>query len=150
MYLPRDLRAAGRQICERWQRLETGAFVDTSGPGLSLRQGEVRMHNNDQSAHVLLLGEGRTRLLVRQVRQGADGSVVESRSRYRKIFGAWVILESQLMRWEEGRTARILYEEHFFRDAAHFQGSAATFFPLLSQRPGQAVLPSRWEDDDDG
>lgn len=149
LYLPRNLRAAGRLICERWQRLDIGSFVDTSGPGLSIRQDEVRMHSNDQSAHVLLLKEGRSRLLVRQVRRGAGGAVVEARVRYRRSFGAWVILESQVMRWDEDRTARILYEEHFFRDARHFQGSAPTFFPLLSQRPGQAILPERWDDESD-
>lgn len=147
LYLPRDLRAAGRLICERWQRLDSGSFVDTSGPGLSIRRDEVRMHSNDQSAHVLLIREGRSRLLVRQVRRGADGGVVEARIRYRRSYGAWVILEGQVMRWDADRTARILYEEHYFRDARHFQGSAPTFFPLLSQRPGQPILPNRWDDE---
>lgn len=147
-HLPRNLRTAGRLICEQWQQLDTGSFVDTSGPGLSIRRDEVRMHSNDQSAHVLLLREGRSRLLVRQVRRAADGSVVEARIRYRRTFRSWVILGSQVMRWGEDRTAHILYEEHFFRDAHHFQGSAPTFFPLLEQRPGQRVLPDRWDDGD--
>ena len=146
MHLPRDLRRAGQLICGRWQ--DTGPFVDTSGPGLSIRQDEVRMHSNDQSAHVLLLREGRRRLLVRQVRQTPDGAVVELRARYRRSFGAWVIMESRLMRWEDSRRIRILFEEHFFRDARHFQGSAPTFFPLLSQQPGQPILPERWADED--
>lgn len=148
LHLPRDLRAAGRLICAQWERLETGGFVDTSGPGRSSRRDEVRLHSNDQSAHVLLLREGRSRLLVRQVRRGTEGTVVEARIRYRRSFRAWVIVESQLMRWEPDRTARILYEEHFFRDARHFQGSAPTFLPLLEQRPGQPVLPRRWDDAD--
>ncbi len=148
-HLPRDLRAAGRLICAHWERLGTGPFVDTSGPGLSLRRDEVRLHSNDQSAHVLLLREGRTRLLVRQVRRGEEGTVVEARVRYRRSFRAWVIVESQLMRWEPDRTARILYEEHFFRDARHFQGSAPTFLPLLEHRPGQPVLPRQWDDADE-
>ena len=149
-HLPRDLRAAGRLICDRWESLDTGSFVDTSGPGLSIRRDEVRLHSNDHSAHVLLLREGRSRLLVRQVRRRADGTVIEARIRYRRRFRAWVITESQLLRWDEGRSARILYEEHFFRDAGHFQGAAPTFFPLLEQRPGGPILPDRWDDGSEG
>ncbi|MFT4974823.1 MAG: hypothetical protein ACI8S6_000706 [Myxococcota bacterium] len=147
LHLHRDLRTAAEQICARWQALDTGAFVDTSGPGLSLGRNEVRMHNNDQSAHVLLLRNSWRRLLVRQVRRTADDAVVEARSHYRRSFGAWVIMDSQILRWESDQTARILYEEHFFRDAQNFQGAAPSFFPLLSQ-PGRPILPTQWREDD--
>lgn len=149
LHLPAALRIAGAGLSARWSALGVGPFVDTSAPGLRLRRPQVRLHNNDQTAHVLLLREGRSRLLVRLVRQDGE-QIAEVRARYRRQPGAWIIVESQVMHWSADRTARLVYEERFFRDAGQFQGAAPAFFPLLRQQPDQPVLPPSWSDDDEG
>ena len=147
-HLRTELTAVAEVVTDAWQRLGVGNFVDTSQPGLGLGQAEIRRHTNDQSAHLLIAREERTRLLVRQVRRLPDGTVVEARGHYRRSWGAFLIVDSQLLQWAEGKPPRIVYEERFFRDIRQFQGAAPTFFPLLTTSPNDPTLSTPWEDDE--
>ncbi|MEL6345539.1 MAG: hypothetical protein AAFV53_20690 [Myxococcota bacterium] len=150
---PRHLRlplsAAAEKLAYKWAKLGVTDLVDTSGPGLDLGKGEIRQHTNDLSAHLVLVREGRARLLVRQVRRLEDGTVVEARCHYRRSWGAWLITDSQLLQWAAGKPPRIVFEERFFRDIRQFQGVAPTFFPILSTAPDAPTLSTTWEDEDE-
>ncbi len=148
LYLPLDLAGIRRKLCAAWQRLGTGDFVDTSEPGRRLRRKSLYCHNNDQSAHLLLMRIERGDLLVRQVRRTPfGGTIFEARTTYRQEWGTYVISQSQVFHWPRTRPARILQEERFFRDAAEFQMEAPAYFPVLASIPGAPTLPTNAIDD---
>jgi hypothetical protein len=148
LYLPLDLAGIRRKLCGAWQRLGTGDFVDTSEPGRRLRRKSLYCHNNDQSAHLLLMRIERGDLLVRQVRRTPfGGTIFEARTTYRQEWGTYVISQSQVFHWPRTRPARILQEERFFRDAAEFQMEAPAYFPVLASTPGAPTLPTSGRED---
>ena len=149
LYLPLELGVARDRLCQAWKRLDTGEFIDTSEPGRKLRKKTAYCHNNDQSAHLLLMRESRGRILVRQVRragpQGRD--IFEARTSYRLEWGSYVIDHGQILHWRRAGPGRILQEERFFRDKAEFRVEAPTYFPVLSPTPGAPTLPVSWDDE---
>lgn len=148
LYLPLDLAGIRRKLCGAWQRLGTGDFVDTSEPGRRLRRKSLYCHNNDQSAHLLLMRVERGDLLVRQVRRTPfGGTIFEARTTYRQEWGTYVISQSQVFHWPRTRPARILQEERFFRDSAEFQMEAPAYFPVLASIPGAPTLPTAARDE---
>lgn len=141
-HLPRNLVTAQRRLLESWQKAGAGEFVDTTESGLALWRRGRYAHNNDQSAHLLLLREPHGTVFVRQVRAAADGSgdVYEARSYYRPVWGSYIILHSQTILWQGDDAPRILQEDHYFRDAQEFQQEAPTFFPVLARNPEEPTL----------
>ncbi|MBM4321390.1 MAG: hypothetical protein FJ125_15975, partial [Deltaproteobacteria bacterium] len=142
LWLPTNLRLAQQALLRDWQKLGTGEFVDTSAPGLGLLRRGLFCHNNDQTAHLLLLKESWSTLLVRQLRRyGAEGTdVFETRTRYKWQAGSFVIHQSQTMHHPREGPPRLIIEDHFFRDAEEFQQLAPSYFPLLATSPGAPVL----------
>lgn len=142
LYLPLSLKWAQARLLEAWRELGTGEFVDTSAPGLGLRRRGLFCHNNDQSAHLLVLREGRSALIVRQVRRGGPEGldVFETRTRYRRKLGSFAIDQSQTIQHPLEGPPLIMLEERYFRDAEEFQQMAPTYFPLLSGSPDSPVL----------
>ncbi len=142
VYLPLSLKWAQTRLLESWRELGTGEFVDTSAPGLGRRGGGLCCHNNDHSAHLLVLREGRSALLVRQVRRGGPAGldVFETRTRYRRKLGSFAIDQSQTIQHPAEGPPLILMEERYFRDAEEFQQMAPTYFPLLAGSPDSPVL----------
>lgn len=142
LWLPTNLRQAQQQLLREWQKLGTGEFVDTSAPGLALLRRGLFCHNNDQTAHLLLLKDGWTGLLVRQVRRFGPGGVdvYESRTRYGWQAGSYVIHQSQTMHHTPEGPPRLIIEDHFFRDAEAFQQLAPSYFPLLALGPETPIL----------
>ena len=142
LYLPVQLGRARSRLQSAWQQLGMGEFVDTSAPGLGLRRRGLFCHNNDQTAHLLLVKEGFSTLLVRQVRRGGPEGrdVYETRARYKRKLGSYVIHHSQTVHHPPEAPPRILIEEHFFRDAEEFQQMAPSYFPLLATSPDGPVL----------
>ncbi|MBW1880697.1 MAG: hypothetical protein JRJ84_20260, partial [Deltaproteobacteria bacterium] len=131
-YLRRSLAAAQNTLIEAWQRLGTGVFVDTSESGLQLGRRGRYAHNNDQSAHLVVIKESRNTLLVRQVRTTpSSDEIYEARTWYRGFGPSYIIHHSQTRLWRPGEDPRILQEEHFFRSAEAFQQEAPTFFPFI-------------------
>jgi hypothetical protein len=132
-YLRRSLAAAQKALIEAWQRLGTGVFVDTSESGLQLGRRGRYAHNNDQSAHLVVIKESRNTLLVRQVRTTPDSDeIYEARTWYRGFGPSYIIHHSQTRLWRPGEDPRILQEEHFFRSAEAFQQEAPSFFPFIA------------------
>ena len=126
-----NLTVAQQTLLHRWQTAcDTGEFVDTSRPGLQLGRRGRYAHNNDQTAHLVVLKESRQVLLVRQVRAWRD-AIYEARTWYRRFGPSWVIHTSQVRAWLPGEDPRILNEEHFFRSAEAFQKDAPAFFPFI-------------------
>ncbi|MBN2360162.1 MAG: hypothetical protein JXR83_11990 [Deltaproteobacteria bacterium] len=140
-YLPRNLLLAQRLLLEAWHGAGAGEFVDTTESGLEpWRRGRFA-HNNDQSAHLLLLREPQGTLLVRQVRamRGHD-TIYESRTYYRPVFNAFIIYHSETVAYRKEESPRILQEDHFFRNAEAFQAEAPEFFPVIGSAPGEPTL----------
>ena len=134
------LAIAQQTLLKRWQTSgDTGEFVDTSKPGLRLDRRGRYAHNNDQTAHLVVLKESRRVLLVRQVRSW-KGGIFEARTWYRRKGPAWMIHTSQVRSWTPGEDPRILNEEHFFRSAEAFQQEAPTFFPFIGQDPEELTV----------
>ena len=129
-HLRRSLAHSQRTLIEQWQLLGTGEFVDTSESGLQLGRRGRYAHNNDHTAHLVVLKERRGTLLVRQVRSDASGEIYESRAWYRAFGPAFIIHRSETRRWRHGDVPTIEQEEHFFRSAEAFQQEAPTFFPF--------------------
>ncbi|MBW2255949.1 MAG: hypothetical protein JRI25_15305, partial [Deltaproteobacteria bacterium] len=95
-YLRRSLAAAQNTLIEAWQRLGTGVFVDTSESGLQLGRRGRYAHNNDQSAHLVVIKESRNTLLVRQVRTTpSSDEIYEARTWYRGFGPSYIIHHSQ-------------------------------------------------------
>jgi len=141
--LPRRLTPAHQRLLVRWQRLGTGAFVDTTEQGIALGRRGRYAHNSDGTAHLMLLRERGT-LLVRQVRQ-TPTAVFENRSTYRSWWGGWVIHDSETRRYDPGQPAVIVQEEHYFRDAEAFRRDAPSFFPFVDSDRTLAELTDEVE-----
>jgi len=134
LHLPRSLDRASNLLRRRWQAAGAGEFVDTSKPGLPLVRRGSFAHNNDQSAHLLVLKEGRGTVLVRLVRVRHDGGIYETRTHYRIHSASYIIHRSQTIHWIPDEPPRILREAHYFRDAEVFQQQAASFLPVAGER----------------
>ena len=141
--LPRRLTPAHQRLLVRWQRLGTGAFVDTTEQGLALGRRGRYAHNSDGSAHLMLLRERGT-LLVRQVRR-TPTAVFENRSTYRSWWGGWVIHDSETRRYDADMPPVIIQEEHYFRDAEAFRREAPSFFPFVDSERTLAELTDEVE-----
>lgn len=140
-HLPRSMAAVQRLLLQRWQRLQTGDFVDTSESGLQLGRRGRSAHNNDQTAHLVILREPRSVLLVRQVRaRPPTGDVYESRTTYRAVGGAWVVHVSETRLYRAGEHPRVLQEEHYFRSAEAFRHEAPAFVPFIKRSPDETTL----------
>ncbi len=144
-HLPISLTRAQAQLIDTWKRLGTGEFVDTTESGLKFTRHGRYAHNNDQSAHQVVLREPSRTLLVRQVRSspvnGDDRTTVyETRTLYRAVGASYIIFQSQTTMWQDGMEPRILVEEHFFRNAEAFQRAALSFFPVVPRYPLEPVL----------
>jgi len=140
-YLPHNLVLAQRMLLDAWHGAGAGDFVDTTETGLEpWRRGRFA-HNNDQSAHLLLLREPQGTLFVRQVRAvRGDNAIYESRCHYRSVFNAFIIDRSQTIVYRNDESPRILQEDHFFRNAEAFQAEAPEFFPVIGSAPGEPTL----------
>ena len=144
-HLPRNLPLTQRLLLEAWQKGGAGEFVDTTQSGLAaLRRGRYA-HNNDQSAHLLILKEPEGTLLVRQVRAMGNngGEIFETRSYYRSVYGSYIIYRSQTVVWYGSENPRVLQEDHFFRSTEDFQQAAPTFFPVVARLPEEPTLLAR-------
>jgi hypothetical protein len=144
-HLPRNLPLAQRQLLDAWQKSGAGEFVDTTESGLGLLRRGRYAHNNDQSAHLLILRETQGSLLVRQVRASGnhEGEVYETRSHYRAMAFSYIIHRSQTIVWKGADHPRLLQEEYFFRNAETFQKEAPTFFPVVGRSPQEPTLLTR-------
>ncbi|MFH1464571.1 MAG: hypothetical protein ABIO70_09295 [Pseudomonadota bacterium] len=150
LWLPLPLAMVQRRLLEAWREAGAGEFVDTSQSGVVLGRRGRYAHNNDQSAHLVVLKQPGSALLVRQIRrQPADGQVYESRARYRRIGANYLIYESSTVAWRGQEPPIIVQEDHWFRDAETFQQAAPAFFPLLRSPAESPALVPMLEDDDD-
>lgn len=140
-FLLPPLASIQAQFLDRWQAAGTGAFVDTSTPGVQLGRRGRYAHNSDHTAHLVVLRESRTSLLVRQVRASAEGRVIhECHARYAAFGPTWVIRTVQTRRWTTGELPVILQESHVFRTAEAVQRDAPAFFPFVRHDDDQATL----------
>lgn len=139
-HLPRTLVVTQRQLMESWQDVGAGDFVDTTESGLELWRRGRYAHNNDQSAHLLILKEAQGTLLVRQVLANESGEIYENRSHYQRVGGFYIIYSSQTRVWRGDDAPSILQEDHYFRDAEAFQQDAPTFFPVVARSPEEPTL----------
>ncbi len=144
-HLPLRLPPVQRMLLEAWQESGAGEFVDTTKSGLALLRRGRYAHNNDQSAHLLILKEPQGTLLVRQVRaMRKDGSeIYEARSHYRAVGGSYIMYHTQTLLWGGNQNPIILQEDHFFRSAEAFQQEAPTFFPVVPRQPEEPTLLAR-------
>lgn len=148
--LPYRLARVQYLLLRRWQALGTGEFVDTSEHGLQMGRRGRHAHNNDQSAHLVLMRERRNTLLVRQVRKrGGGDDIHEALTTYRAFGPTYVIHSSQVRVWHRDEAPRIVLEEHYFRSAEEFRAEAPSFFPFIAQSPDQHVLQAFKTEDDD-
>jgi hypothetical protein len=141
-HLPLSLPLAQRMLLDAWQARGTGEFVDTTESGLTeLRRGRYA-HNNDQSAHLLLVKEPRGTLLVRQVRARHEpaGEIYETRSTYHAVGNSYIVFRIQTLIWLKNEHPRILQEDHFFRNAKTFQQEAPGFFPVVARSDREPTL----------
>jgi len=143
-HLPKNLVQAQRFLLDAWQGAGTGDFVDTTEAGLALWRRGRYAHNNDQSAHLLLLREPQGQLMVRQVRamDNGTGGVYESRTWYQAVGGSYLVFRGQTVLWERDGAPRLLQEDHYFRSAEAFQQEAPTFFPVVARTPEEPTLLS--------
>jgi len=140
-HLPRRLVKAQRRLLERWSKMGTGDFVDTSERGWKLKRRGRYAHNNDQSAHLVLLREHRRVLLVRQVRSGVDcDRIYETLTRYRAFGPYYVIHDSQTRCWASGENPEILQEAYYFRSADEYRQEAPSFFPFVEDSAKELFL----------
>ncbi len=135
LHLPRTLTWAYERLTQRWEAAGAGEFIDTSKPGLPLVRKGCFGHNNDQTAHLLVLKQPGGMLLVRQVRARPGHGLYETRTDYRLAGVSYIIVRSQTIHGGEaegeGGEPRILREAHYFRDAEDFQREAAAFLPIV-------------------
>ena len=152
-YLPRSLVRAQERLMAAWRDAGAGDFVDTTRSGLgAFRRGRYA-HNNDQSAHLLLLKEPGGTLLLREVRLVAgpeQGEIYEARVTYRPVGGSYIVHRGQTLLWSGDEPPRILRDSHFFRDAEQFQAEAPAFFPVVAWRPEEPTLLARQDYDGTG
>jgi hypothetical protein len=149
LWLPLPLAMVQRRLLTAWRDAGAGDFVDTSEGGVSLGRRGRYAHNNDQSAHLVVLREPRSSLLVRQIRRiTAEGLVYESRARYRRVGASYIIYESSTTAWQGGQPPVIVQEDHWFRSAEDFQQAAPAFFPLHEAAADSQTLLGGWDEDD--
>ncbi len=132
--LPRRLTPAQQVLLDRWQALDTGAFLDTSERGVQLGRKGRYAHTNDHTAHLVLARERGT-LLVRMMRAMPAG-IFEARYTYRAFGAFWILHDTELRHLEVGEPPRVLQEEHYFRSAEAFRQEAPTFFPFVAADEG--------------
>jgi hypothetical protein len=148
-WLPLPVAMVQRRLVNAWREAGAGEFVDTSQAGVSLGRRGRYAHNNDQSAHLVVLREPRSSLLVRQIRRSpAEGLVYESRARYRRVGASYIIYESSTVSWQGGQPPTIVQEDHWFRSAEDFQQAAPAFFPLHEATADSQTLLGGWDEDD--
>ena len=135
LHLPRSLTRSYEMLCRRWQNAGAGEFIDTSKPGLPLVRKGCFAHNNDQTAHLLVLKQAHGMLLVRQVRVRHGQGIYETRSDYRLAGASYIIIRSQTVFWRDDEPPQIIREAHYFRNADEFQQEAATFLPIAGRAP---------------
>lgn len=149
LWQPLPLAMVQRRMLGAWREAGAGEFVDTSQSGVSLGRRGRYAHNNDQSAHLVVLREPQAGLLVRQIRRAsAEGSVFESRARYRRVGASYIIYESSTVAWEGDKPPTIVQEDHWFRSAQDFQQAAPAFFPLHDGSQDSPGLLGGWDEDD--
>ncbi len=149
LWLPITVALVQRRLLKAWSEAGAGEFVDTSQAGVSLGRRGRYAHNNDQSAHLVVLREPRSSLLVRQIRRSPlDGQVYESRARYRRVGASYIVYESSTVAWRAEQPPVIVQEDHWFRSAQDFQQAAPAFFPLLEGPQDSPSLLGGWEEDD--
>jgi hypothetical protein len=149
LWLPITVALVQRRLVKAWSEAGAGEFVDTSQDGLSLGRRGRYAHNNDQSAHLVVLREPRSSLLVRQIRRSPiDGQVYESRARYRRVGASYIIYESSTVAWQNDQPPVIVQEDHWFRSAQDFQQAAPAFFPLLDGAQDKPSLLGGWDEAD--
>ncbi len=143
LHLPRGLTRSYGILQQRWQAAGAGEFVDTSKPGLPITRRGCVAHNNDQTAHLLVLKESSGTLLVRQVRVRRGKGIYETRTHYTSVANAYVVQRSQTLFWRGTAPAQIIREAHYFRDAEAFQHDAALFLPIAGEmgRPAPEERP---------
>jgi hypothetical protein len=148
-WLPLPVAMVQRRLVNAWREAGAGEFVDTSQAGVSLGRRGRYAHNNDQSAHLVVLREPRSSLLVRQIRRSpAEGLVYESRARYRRVGASYIIYESSTVSWQGDQPPTIVQEDHWFRSAEDFQQAAPAFFPLHEATADSQTLLGGWDEDD--
>ncbi len=149
LWLPLPVAMIQRRMVNAWREAGAGEFVDTSEAGVSLGRRGRYAHNNDQSAHLVVLRELRSSLLVRQIRRSAlEGRVYESRARYRRVGASYIIYQSSTVAWQAEQPPTIVQEDHWFRSAQDFQQAAPAFFPLLEGPADAPGLLGGWDEDD--
>jgi hypothetical protein len=155
LWLPLPLAMVQRQYLDAWRAAGAGEFVDTSQSGVVLGRRGRYAHNNDQSAHLVVLKQPGATLLVRQIRRQPidplhpQGTVYENRARYRRFGANYLIYESSTLAWRGQEPPIIVQEDHWFRDAETFQQAAPAFFPLLrGPTESPALVPVIAEDVD--
>ncbi len=155
LHLPRTLGACYELLRRRWQAAGAGEFTDTSKPGLPLVRKGIFAHNNDQTAHLLVLRQSHGMLLVRLVRARPGGELFETRSTYGRTGASYIIDHSQTIHYVPDEPPRILREAYYFRDAERFQKAAAAFLPIadraaLTDGEGIEDADSLADDEDPG
>lgn len=142
LHLPRALPAAQKSMIDAWQKAGAGEFLDTTASGLSLWRRGRYAHNNDQSAHLIMVRDSGGSVLVRQVRllPGEDKRVFENRSTYLLRGPSYIIQRSQTLAWLPGQHPQIVQEDHYFRDTEAFQLEAPSFFPVVAADPDDPTL----------
>jgi hypothetical protein len=149
LWLPLPLAMVQRRLLTAWREAGAGEFVDTSEGGVSLGRRGRYAHNNDQSAHLVVLREPRSSLLVRQIRRSpVEGLVYESRARYGRVGATYIIAESSTVAWRSSEPPTIVQEDRWFRSAQDFQQAAPAFFPLHSGPPDSPALLGGMDEDD--
>lgn len=149
LHLPRGLVAAQKRLLEAWQQTGAGEFLDTTASGLSPWRRGRYAHNNDQSAHLIMMRDAGGSVLVRQVRSvpGDDDRVFENRTTYRQRGPSLIIQRSETLSWSPGQHPTILQEDHYFRDTESFQLDAPSFFPVVASDPDDPTLLDAADDD---
>ena len=146
LHLPRSLSRSYEFLSKRWQAAGAGEFIDTSKPGLPVTRKGCFAHNNDQTAHLLVLKQPSGMLLVRQVRARPDG-IYETRTDYRAAGASYIVVRSQTVYWADSEPPQIIREAHYFRNADEFQQAAATFMPVAAMQAPE-IEPERESIDD--
>jgi hypothetical protein len=149
LWQPLPVGMVQRRMVQAWSKAGAGEFVDTSQAGVSLGRRGRYAHNNDQSAHLVVLREPQAGLLVRQIRRSsAEGKVYECRSRYRRVGASYIIYYRTIIAWQGSEPPVIVQEDHWFRSAQDFQQAAPAFFPLLEGADDAPSLLGGWDEDD--
>ena len=151
LHLPRNLSRSYEFLAKRWEAAGAGEFIDTSKPGLPVTRKGCFAHNNDQTAHLLVLKQPSGMLLVRQVRVRPEG-IYETRTDYRAAGASYIVVRSQTVFWADPEPPQIIREAHYFRNADEFQRAAATFLPVAAAQaapPASAELSGQRESVDD-